>query len=51
LSGAGDEQKGAKARDKEDGRTRLRAVARRRRAAGRATHALVAAAMARREMS
>ena len=49
LSGAGDEEEGAKARDKEDGRTRLRAVARSRRAAGRATHALVAAAMARRE--
>lgn len=47
MSGAGDEEEGAKARDKEDGRTRLRAVARSRRAAGRATHALVAAAMAR----
>jgi hypothetical protein len=47
LSGAGDEEEGAKARDKEDGRTHPRAVARSRRAAGRATHALVAAAMAR----
>ena len=47
LSGAGDEEEGAKARDKEDGRTHPRAEARSRRAAGRATHALVAAAMAR----